>query len=203
MNRNAKAGIAVGAATILLLGGGGTFALWQSSTTLTATSVTSGQLELSDASVDGEWYRYVDGQDLADYDPLTDAIDMTTWTIVPEDELIFIAEVGLTAEGGDLYFTVDSTLGGDAAADGFTVGITVLEEDAVTPLTSITAASGQFTGVAENDTVYNVDAADEVVTTTFLTGVPVSFDADNTDDQSVTQNLAEAAINVNQVVLVG
>ena len=55
MNRNAKGAIAVGAATLLLLGGGGTFALWNASQQVAAGTVLSGELSLTNGTAAG-WY---------------------------------------------------------------------------------------------------------------------------------------------------
>jgi alternate signal-mediated exported protein len=199
MNRYAKGAIAAGAATVLLLGGLGTFALWNDSQSIDAGTVGSGRLALDTTGMDGNWYLYVAGDDdPGDYDP-QDAIDIDTYTVVPGDELIFVATgIELDAEGGELYFTVSTTLAG-ADSDGFTVTDPELFGDdglgGSTP-----ATDGEFAGVDEDTPVYSIVAADGVLTEEFDATVRVSFDADDTDYQNADLDLSDAAIEVQQVV---
>ncbi|HWK21120.1 MAG TPA: alternate-type signal peptide domain-containing protein [Microbacteriaceae bacterium] len=78
MNRNAKGAIAVGAATLLLLGGGGTFALWNASQEVAAGTVISGELSLVQGVEDG-WYDFASYA--ADYDA-----DYATWLADPRSD---------------------------------------------------------------------------------------------------------------------
>jgi len=61
MNKNAKGAIAIGAAVLLLLGGGGTFALWNASIDSAAGQVVSGELSLEEtAGATSGWYKSAD-----------------------------------------------------------------------------------------------------------------------------------------------
>jgi len=94
MKRTTKGAIAVGAATLLLLGGGGTFALWNDSATLNAGTVESGHLTVDTAFAAGVWK---DANNVT-FNPLTDLA-------VPGDVLTYTTTVEIDAEGKNLEFT--------------------------------------------------------------------------------------------------
>jgi len=89
MNKLVKASIAAAAGTALLLGGAGTFALWNSSATVNAGSITAGTLALT-ANTDGVWKNG------------TTTIDPTTYRIVPGTTLTFTQTLAITATGDSL-----------------------------------------------------------------------------------------------------
>ena len=205
MNKNAKAAIAVAAGALLLLGGGGTLAVWNTSKTVDAGSVGTGTLNLDTTGLDGVWYHYDPTiTHLADYATDGDVVDPATYHVVPEDKLIYIADgIELTAEGGDLYFTFGANAGG-ATASGFTIGdVSAVETTAggaVLPTPTTTISAEQFSAPANISgvPVYHVSgtALDATVTVSFT----LEFDADNTDDQASTIDLSDAEITVNQVI---
>lgn len=211
MNKNAKGAIAVGAATLLLLGGGGTFALWNDSANVNAGNVVSGQLELTGGTT-GTWYHYdefvIEGTDA---DPIT----IATYNVVPEDELVFVTDaVTLTAEGSNLYYTFGSNVD-SAAAAGLGYTVTTLGYSAVTaapvaitlgtalPGTSAAAGVAEFDDgsgpVATGTTVWHYTSAAQD-TETFNVGLRVIFDADNTDDFDSTLDLSALSFVLKQVV---
>jgi len=103
MNKNAKAAIAVGAGTLLLLGGGGTFALWNATTgSLSAGTITTGTLAVDTTDhlpwADAEWT--VNGTD--DYD----STEFASFLAVPGDTFEFTATADIVASGDNLEFTV-------------------------------------------------------------------------------------------------
>lgn len=96
MNKIIKGSIAGAAGIALLLGGAGTFALWNSSTNVSLTSISSGELSL-DASTPaaGAWYDITKG-------PSTTPITAATYKIVPGASLEFRKVVNIKAVGDNL-----------------------------------------------------------------------------------------------------
>lgn len=105
MNKATKGAIAAGAAGILLLGGAGTFALWEDSNAIDPASISTGELTLGVAA--GEW------KDVTV--PLTPVPidDIAAFDIVPGDTITYTADVTVKAEGnnlqGELKIDEDST----------------------------------------------------------------------------------------------
>ncbi|HWL01414.1 MAG TPA: alternate-type signal peptide domain-containing protein [Microbacteriaceae bacterium] len=204
MNRNAKGAIAVGAATLLLLGGGGTFALWNDAQTVNAQTVSSGELSLVDGTP-GAWYEYDDY--IADPDNAT-PLDLSLYHVVPEAELIFVVEdFSITAEGSDLHYTFLSNVDAAAALTlGYTATVEILDvtaPDLALPGTAAAAAAGQyFDGTANvplGTTVYSFNSATPD-TVQFTAGLKVVFDADGTDDFNSDLVLSTLEFQLKQVV---
>lgn len=201
MNRYAKGGIAVAAGAVLLLGGFGTFALWSQTTDLETGSVTSGELNITAGPVSEEWYVYDGSTDPADYTGT--GLDLSEYTVVPKDELIYVAKgIDLSAKGGELYYTLGIDLGAAGVdGDGFTVGTPALHVVAGGTLPAATAAGvDEYDGVDPLTPVYSVVASDDGLTGTYDITVRVSFDADDTDNQNAILDLSAAAITVQQVI---
>ncbi|MGV9194744.1 alternate-type signal peptide domain-containing protein [Microbacterium sp. MC2] len=128
MNKFVKGSIAAAAATVLLLGGAGSLAYWNSDAGLKAVSINAGTLALS-----------VDG------DPTWDA--PTLW--VPGDEAVYEATLNVVATGDNIQgaLSLDETslqITG-AAADQFdvtfdadTTGLTGMSFDAASGLATFT-----------------------------------------------------------------
>lgn len=137
MNRNAKGAIAVGAATLLLLGGGGTFALWNTSSTVNAGTVESGHLTASPFT--GSWV-----------DQNGDAFAPATDSAVPGDVLTYTATSTISAEGQNLEFTafIDPTTIQAALAAGWTLNPADID-------VSVTTASGFTAAVAASGSDYS------------------------------------------------
>lgn len=107
MNKFTKGAIATGAGVVLLLGGAGTFALWNDDATLNGGTVSSGTLEIT-AGTTGTWTDASDDS----------VINIANFRIVPGDVLEFTQNVQIDATGDNLEgeLTVDGTsITGDAA----------------------------------------------------------------------------------------
>jgi alternate signal-mediated exported protein len=96
MNKLVKAGIAGVVGTTLLLGGAGSFALWNTSAAVAPASITAGSLTLN-ALGTGAWQ----------YGSQT--INATTFRMVPGDTLTFTQSLQLTAVGDHLTATLAYT----------------------------------------------------------------------------------------------
>ncbi|MFC5929347.1 alternate-type signal peptide domain-containing protein [Cryobacterium melibiosiphilum] len=173
MNTLLKGSIAGVAGIALLLGGAGTFALWNSSATVDGGTIVAGELDV-EAAAAGVW-------------TVNGAATMATlddFVAVPGDTMVFTQTLNITASGDNLVATLEldpasigaSTVGNDAddalalylqkgavlAADG--TGIGVVSADNVT---TITAGA---TGVTE--------AVDVTVTIDFPQNAVAGFEND-------------------------
>lgn len=95
MNKLIKGSIAGAAGVALLLGGAGTFALWNSEADIDAATITAGTLTV--ATSNGVW---------TDQTSATNAIDITDYEIVPGDTLTYTTEVLVNAIGDNLNATL-------------------------------------------------------------------------------------------------
>jgi alternate signal-mediated exported protein len=102
MNKLTKGAIAGAAGIALLLGGAGSFALWNANTTASAGTITSGTLALVSNSTDanGAWSNAKGS-----------IASIATYKAVPGDVLTFTKKVDITAIGDNL----DATLAVDSA----------------------------------------------------------------------------------------
>ena len=104
MNKATKGAIAAGAAGILLLGGAGTFALWEDTKSIDAAPVSTGVLTLGLAGP-GTWYDATAGT-------VGTITDISTFNIVPGDTVTYTTPVTVTAQGDNLKgeFKIEKTL---------------------------------------------------------------------------------------------
>lgn len=117
MNKATKGAIAAGAAGILLLGGAGTFALWEDTAAISAGNVSTGELSLALTGTAGAW-TYEGGE------------STVTEGIVPGDVITSTQEAVITASGDNIAgsFTV-GTLAGPLPT-GVTASISTVETEA-------------------------------------------------------------------------
>lgn len=94
MNKATKGAIAAGAAGILLLGGAGTFALWEDNATVDAAPISTGVLTLGVAG--GTW------TDVSDPQAPVAIANIADFAIVPGDTLTYTTTATITAEGDNL-----------------------------------------------------------------------------------------------------
>jgi alternate signal-mediated exported protein len=93
MNKAMKGAIAAGAAGILLLGGVGTFALWQDEQNIDAGTISTGKLSMTAAP--GTWKDSETGSEFG-------TNDISAFDIVPGDSLTYTTTVTVKAEGENL-----------------------------------------------------------------------------------------------------
>ena len=105
MNKLVTGAVAGAAGIALLLGGAGTFALWNASTEVNASSVASGTLSLTPSSA-GSWTDVTNGRNAA----LTTA-QVAAYKVVPGSKLQFTQPITIAASGADLRadLTYDAT----------------------------------------------------------------------------------------------
>ncbi|WP_210480705.1 alternate-type signal peptide domain-containing protein [Naasia sp. SYSU D00948] len=97
MNKLVKGSIAGAAGIALLLGGAGTFALWNTSDSLTAPSITAGHLTLT-ANNNGVWKTLAG-----------DTITPSTYRIIPGTTLVYTQTLSIDAVGDGLKANLTHT----------------------------------------------------------------------------------------------
>ena len=129
MNKLTKGAIAGGAGIILLMGGAGTFALWNDSASVDGGSISAGTLTLT-ANGLGQWQDA--SPDVNGGTPVN--IDSATFLTVPGDVLTYTQSVTVGATGDNLLaeFDYDYTAPVDLP-DGITATVAVTR--GVTPVT--------------------------------------------------------------------
>ena len=105
MKKIVKASIATTAGVVLLLGGAGTFATWNSSATAEGASIVAGNLVVEASQEAGTWTANGSAIDIADY------------VIVPGDVLTYTKTMNVGAEGDSLSATLALTDSSIAPAD--------------------------------------------------------------------------------------
>lgn len=98
MNKITKGAIAGAAGIVLLLGGAGTFALWNDSADLDGSTVTSGELFITQSTA-GSWSNVTQATPVA-------IPNITAFKMVPGNTLRFTKAVNITATGNDLTATL-------------------------------------------------------------------------------------------------
>lgn len=179
--KKSTAGIIAGAAGILLLAGGSTYALWSDSGTVNGGSITTGNLDVEVGA--GVW------QDVSDPNAIT-GVTLADFTMVPGDTLQLTQPVTITATGDNIRgrLSVTSTAN-TAALFSATEGVTATYRlmDGTTPVTAESASSGVF----GTDTIYDFPAA---TAKSYTVQITVSFDETTPDQVKTTMTAALSAL---------
>jgi alternate signal-mediated exported protein len=170
MNKLVKAAVAGAAGIALLMGGAGTFALWNSSATVSAGTITAGTLSLT-ANSDGVWKNG------------STTIDPATYKIIPGTTLVYTQTLTVNATG-----------------DGLTAGLTYSGmtgsgtlDSSVTKTLAVTSTSPNVTVSGNNVTVVSA-ATPATVKVTFTVSLPSSA----TTGQGGTLNLSALTFTLAQ-----
>lgn len=132
MKKVTKAALAAAAAGALLLGGAGTFALWNDTVDVNAGTVTTGHLLLTTDADSGTWVDSSPGATDTVFEPATDFL-------VPGDVVTFTQTVTVDASGKNLKGTFNvGTVGAVPAALTDQVAVDI----AVTPTPGIVDTDG-------------------------------------------------------------
>lgn len=121
MNKMTKGAIATGIGVALLLGGGGTLALWSDSEGSDAGTIAAGNLDLQ-TSVEGTWYSDLAGT----------TVNISSHKIIPGETLTYSQELTLALAGNELEATVGITGTPKSSFNANTVrvtGITLKAQD--------------------------------------------------------------------------
>lgn len=185
MNKATKGAIAAGAASLILLGGAGSYALWTDSASTPAGTVTAGVLDIEPIANSSEWRDISAGTPGTVITPaITNPATAGYFLMVPGDVLEYTASFTIKATGNNLSATVNAVPG------SITYGGTLTAAQA--PVTT-TATIG---GVPVNGNVITSSAVDKTV----VVKSTVTFDRNTANQvgQSGTVNLAGFQIGVQQ-----
>lgn len=179
MNKLTKGAIAGAAGIALLLGGAGSFALWNGTASASAGSIQSGSLSLT-AATDGVWTNITGST------PATIS-NIGTFRIVPGDHLKFTQTLNIAGTGDDLAASLTSTLGsGTNAITGLNTGLTLAKG---------TDAGGILT-VGSPATTVTISKAG---TASVVATIDVNFPSGSTGGQASTADLSTVAFTLTQV----
>jgi alternate signal-mediated exported protein len=159
MKKIVKASIATTAGVILLLGGAGTFATWNSSDTAEGASIVAGNLVVEASDDAGTW--------TANGSPIT----ITDYTIAPGDELVYTKTMTVGAEGDSLSATLALTESSIAPADPGNAADQALAGYLVD--TAVLTASG--TGISGTGPTFTVTPGAGVVDQDVTVTVTIQF----------------------------
>jgi alternate signal-mediated exported protein len=139
MNKLVKGAIATAAGVVLLMGGAGTFAYWNSSVGITGGTIVAGNLLVSDATPsDGVWTVQKNGTGTAS------TVTLSSFKASPGDVLTYTKTVKITATGDNLVAKLSLAPGSIVAAStGNAAANTALAAD----LTQAASISATGTGI--------------------------------------------------------
>lgn len=188
MNKLVKGSIAGAAGIALLLGGAGTFALWNDAETVNAGTIATGELDIA-LSGTGSWV------DASPEYTTPVAFNPTTEKIVPGDTIRFTQNVSIKATGKNLKAELSYNAGSIVINPALTSHVTV----------ALTASklTGDATIAANGANKYTITPG-ATGTSTYAVTIEVKFDK-NTPTAQVGQNqasgvnLTAASFTLNQV----
>lgn len=182
MNKLAKGAVAAGLGTILLLGGAGTFAYWNSSVGVSGAAITAGNLVVTDAApTSGVWTVQKNGAGAA-----LPIADIATFRAVPGDKLSFVKTVKITATGDNLEATLSLAAGSITAASS---GNATANSALATFLTKTATVSATGAGIVADGANFTVTPGTAGITDRDVTvTVVVNFPKDAV---AGTENLAK------------
>lgn len=123
MNKMAKGTLAIGLGVALLLGGGGTLAVWNASVDTPAGAIVSGDLQLTAGT--GTWTNAVGT-----------VVQLDTYKVVPGDELRFTQPVNVALDGDLMSASLTLTNSLASSASYLQVGTATLKDQGGTIVTA-------------------------------------------------------------------
>lgn len=161
MNKLLKGAIAGTAGIALLLGGAGTFALWNSTANVAGGTIVAGTLDVANSAAAGSWT--VNGG--------TARTSMTGYKIVPGDVLVYTKAMTITATGDNLV----ATLGIAPASITATSASAPADVALATYLTKTAVLTAAGTGISTGGAPYTVTAGSAGVAQNVSVGVTITF----------------------------
>ncbi|MCU1638616.1 MAG: hypothetical protein JWL94_1263 [Microbacteriaceae bacterium] len=194
MNKLLKGAIAGAAGVAVLLGGAGTFALWNDSVTTPAGTVSSGTLSIDSGLAAGKWF------DMSAGTPGVLITDIEAFRLVPGDKLRFTKVVTINATGDNLSaaLTVDlaSVVGDDKASSA------ALQEELSTNMvvTASSVAGVTQSTVPGNENEFIVTAEDLGLTKDVTMSVELTFPVGTLEDIDASNNVTKnGSVNLNNL----
>ncbi|TQF69064.1 alternate-type signal peptide domain-containing protein [Rhodococcus spelaei] len=180
MNKQTKGAIAAGAAALLLAGGAGTMAAWNSTQSLGGGTVSSGKLTLSTVAGSTGW-KWVNGPQVGQaFNPASDLL-------VPGDQVAYNAVVAIGAQGKNLSAKLTADAASITGTNGLDTALTNVVTADVDGTSLPTGAGGATVTSAQDNKNVNVH-----VNFTLPTSVA------GTTAQNGTVNLSNFAVTLTQ-----
>lgn len=132
--------VAIAAGAVLLLGGGTTLAYWSTQASITAGTVTSGDLNITVATEDVEWTVTPEGAG-----GVAIPADIDTLRIVPGDTVTMTQTATLTLVGDNLNADLDAVLVGATLPAGVVAPVPAITISSSEDADALTAASNNAT----------------------------------------------------------
>ncbi|CAN5325466.1 hypothetical protein BH09ACT1_BH09ACT1_19820 [soil metagenome] len=171
MNKLVKGAIAGAAGIALLLGGAGTFALWNSSVGVTGGTINAGNLVVADSGTAGTWK--LNGT----------ATTLAAVKAVPGDTLTFTKTENITATGNSLVATLSLGAGSVTAATSSAADVALASY-----ITNSAVLTASGTGIVASGSNYTITAGTAGVTSTITVTATITF------PKSTTAGLENAAM---------
>ncbi|OZC47093.1 MULTISPECIES: alternate-type signal peptide domain-containing protein [Nocardiaceae] len=180
MNKATKGAIAAGAAAVLLLGGLGSYALWQDERTIAGGEINSGELQFV-SNAPGAWTETTSGTAIGS--------DPSGFLIVPGDILTYSSSYTIESAGPNIRATLTADFDEVFADDTSDLAA------ALDPEITVTGAGGTVT--SGQIVPLTLTAGSQVVNVT----VKLTFDADTTDliAQNESVDLNAMTLTLDQV----
>lgn len=194
MQKTTNAMVAVGAAIVLMLGGGGSLAYWQKSVDTGALTFQTGYMSFD---TKGEWQWYLNGEPV-------DRDQLGSLRVVPGDTLEYKSQMFVEGLGNDLYLAADVDFG-DLSAVHFEDSEhdkTEAIADVIHPTYTLTSDDRIVVSETSTPNVFAIDLlggsiGDLFLTITFEWPFGDAGEVDETADARVS--LSSTSITVRQV----
>ncbi|MBN9607378.1 MAG: alternate-type signal peptide domain-containing protein [Actinomycetales bacterium] len=205
MNKLVKASIATGAALLLLMGGAGSLAYWNSSAVAGPASgsntITAGTLSIAAAN-SGTWTKsFYNGSGTLVTGPSA-VTTLSSVRLVPGNRLVYTQNFTVTASGDDLYFTVASTAGAVTAASTNPEDVALAAQVNASGTTAFSVASITGGNVTPSTTAgtykLSSNSGTSTITVTWTVDFPFGASAVNTAKGGVI-SLSQGSITLTQV----
>lgn len=193
MNKLVKGAVAGAAGIALLLGGAGSFALWNGSATTAAGAIQSGTLALASNASDngGVWTNTPNGSTSAA------VIDPSTFKAVPGDTLRFTKALDVTAIGDNLSATLSVNPDTIVAAADSAASVALKKALLTGMSVTIPTSPSNFQAGANNTFTVTGTTATQTITVVVTLPFPQTSTIDNTT-QTGTVDLSHLAFSLQQ-----
>lgn len=182
MNKLLKGAVAGAAGVALLLGGAGTFALWNSSASVAGGNIVAGNLAVADSATAGVWKA--NGQ----------VVTLSSFKAVPGDVLTYTKPVSVTATGDNLVATLGLS---PAAITGTTASAADTALAAYLTKTAAITATGP--GIAASGSDYIITAGTAGVTQDVTVTATITFPKSPT--AGTENNTKLGSVNLNNLAV--
>jgi alternate signal-mediated exported protein len=186
MNKLLKGAMAGAAGVALLLGGAGTFAMWNDSTPVAGGTIVAGNLDVADSGTAGSWS--VNGGAARP--------NLTGFTAVPGDTLVYTKTISVTASGDNLSATLSLSPASITASSNTTADTALA---AYLTKTAVLTATG--TGISTGSAPYTITAGTAGVSQDVTVTVTITFPKSTTVGWENDTMLGSVSLNDLTVVL--